>query len=909
MPSPKNTDSYDEIDQIIAERKPKKAPKKVIPDSHGPSRPQKVSERREELRQDYSLADFFRDERLHLAIGLIFCFAAIAAAVVCIMAISTMETDQALVHGRSYAELRGYADALQQAGNATGVTVSRILLVDTLGIGSFIVAFYLFMLGLACMHAVKIRFWTLTFRCLFTAAAVSVIVGLFTLNRPAIFPLGGAHGVYTNLFLIENAGALGAFGVSVLLIGLLVAVYLNPIKSAWKTAASLIPARKASTPEAEDEPLDTASSLAVTLDAPADAASQTDEPIDIDDDDTESDKAVAAATATAGIQADQAAKAALSELDAGPGFDIDDDEPQEIGADDEPAVFVSEGEPAEISVIDDKPQDKEEDVIDIDIDGPDDATGTDGSKQPADKAENADFEIISTPGDIRHGDHIGIERSYDPRDSHSGYVFPPLSLLTSKKMDTTVDADEQRDKREMIIKALGNYGIQIKRITATIGPTVTLYEIVPEDGIKIARIRSLEDDIALSLAAEGIRIIAPMPGRGTVGIEIKNEKPQMVYMSTVLGSEDYAKSKCKLPIALGSTISNSIYIKDLAKLPHLLVAGATGQGKSVGLNCIIASLLYAKHPDELKFVLVDPKKVEFAPYRKIANAFMAKLPDEESAIITEPSKAVEVLNSLCIEMEKRYDLLQAADVREITAYNEKFTARRLNPENGHRFMPYIVMIVDEFADLMAMAGKEVVVPISRLAAKARAVGMHMIIATQRPSTDIITGSIKANFPARIAFKVFSSIDSKTILDRPGAHRLVGNGDMLSLVGGDIERVQCAFVSTEETYAICDHIAAQPGFVAPYELPDPVMEGEGGAAGSSDNSSYSEFEQCALFVASQNQASISKLQRQFSIGFAKAGRYVDEMCKMGIVGPENGSKSRAVLMTPDEVARLFEERRN
>lgn len=902
MPSPKNTETYDELDDIAGVARPKKKPAKVTPDPRGPVRPKKkVSEKREELREDYSFADFFRDERLHLGVGLALCMAAIAAAIVCIVSISTMEADQALVHGRSYAELRAYADALEQAGNAVGVTVSQVLLVDTLGVGSFIVAFYLFMLGLACMHVVKIRFWSLSFRCLFSAAAVSVIVGLLTINRPAIFPLGGAHGVYTNLFLIENAGELGAFGVSVLLLGLLVAVFLHPIKSLWSMAASLIPHKHKTEddPEVSDEKTD---------ESPA-AALDVDNDIEIDDNnDTESAATAAAASATASMNADQAAIAALNELDTGFGFDIDDPVEEQPGehADEpaEPAVFEHpDSEPAVMTdeVIIDEDREASADT-DIDIDEP--------AKKPADKsAEDTDFEIISTPDDIRHGDHIGIERSYDPRDGHSNYVFPPLSLLAEKKIDATVDADEQRDKREMIIKALGNYGIRIKRIQATIGPTVTLYEIVPEDGIKIAKIRSLEDDIALSLAAEGIRIIAPMPGRGTVGIEIKNEKPQMVYMSTVLGSEAYSRSKFKLPIALGSTISNSIYIKDLAKLPHLLVAGATGQGKSVGLNCIIASLLYSKHPDELKFVLVDPKKVEFAPYRKIANAFMAKLPDEDSAIITEPSKAVEVLNSLCIEMEKRYDLLQAADVREITAYNEKFTSKRLNPEHGHRFMPYIVMIVDEFADLMAMAGKEVVVPISRLAAKARAVGMHMIIATQRPSTDIITGSIKANFPARIAFKVFSSIDSKTILDRPGAHRLVGNGDMLSLVGGDIERVQCAFVSTEETCAICDHIAAQPGFVAPYELPDPVTEGEGGAAGTSSNSAYGEFEQCALFVASQNQASISKLQRQFSIGFAKAGRYVDEMCKMGIVGPENGSKSRAVLMTPDEVARLFEERRN
>ena len=469
-----------------------------------------------------------------------------------------------------------------------------------------------------------------------------------------------------------------------------------------------------------------------------------------------------------------------------------------------------------------------------------------------------------------------------------------------------INEEEQAYNKTLIVNALRSYDVEIKRIEATIGPTVTLYEIVPVEGTRIAKIKSLEDDIAMSLSALGIRIIAPIPGKGTIGIEVPNSKPQIVSMRTLLESATFAKAKEKmhLPLALGATVSNEFYTTDLAKMPHLLVAGATGQGKSVGLNCIITSLLYSKHPDELKFVLVDPKMVEFTLYQRIANQYLAKLPDEARAVITDPQKVIATLKSLCVEMDQRYELLADAGVRSVEAYNERFVQRRLNPEKGHRYMPYIVIVVDEFADLIQTAGKDISEPICRIAQKARAVGMHMIIATQRPSTDIITGPIKANFPARIAFKTTQSIDSKTILDRPGAQRLIGRGDMLALIDGRIERVQCAFVDTEEVEAICEHIGSQPGFPMPMPLPEVPEEG-GSDAPAEIGATTEEFRRCAMFIASQTQASITMMQRKFEIGFNKAGRFMDQMQALGIVGPANGAKPRQVLMTPDEVQRLFD----
>ena len=449
---------------------------------------------------------------------------------------------------------------------------------------------------------------------------------------------------------------------------------------------------------------------------------------------------------------------------------------------------------------------------------------------------------------------------------------------------------------------LNDFGVQIRSIRATVGPTITLYEITPAQGVRISKIKNLEDDIALSLAAIGIRIIAPMPGKGTIGIEVPNAKPNIVSMFSILNSRKFQDSTMELPIALGKTITNEVYMVDLAKIPHLLVAGATGQGKSVGLNAIITSLLYKKHPNELKIVLVDPKKVEFSVYSPIAKPFMAAVEEnEDEPIITDVQKVVKTLKGLCVLMDERYDLLKAARVRNIKEYNQKFLRHELNPEEGHEFMPYIVVIIDEFGDLILTAGKEVEMPITRIAQLARAIGIHMIIATQRPTTTIITGNIKANFPGRIAFRVGAMMDSRIILDRPGAQQLVGRGDMLYLNGADPVRVQCAFVDTPEVENITKFIANQPGPVRPLEIPEPLSEDEAGGGGSLDTHNLDPlFEEAARAIVVSQQGSTSMIQRRLSIGYNRAGRLMDQMEKAGIVGAAKGSKPREVLIS-DEVS--------
>ena len=488
---------------------------------------------------------------------------------------------------------------------------------------------------------------------------------------------------------------------------------------------------------------------------------------------------------------------------------------------------------------------------------------------------------------------------YDPTLDLSKYVRPSLNLLKVYGTDneTHIDMKEQNANKERITTTLQNYGIEIKTIKATVGPTITLYEIVPKEGVRISKIKNLEYDIMLSLAATGIRIIAPIPGKGTIGIEVPNADPQIVSMHSVIASRKFQDSGFELPVAFGKTITNEIFMVDLTKLPHLLVAGATGQGKSVGLNAIITSLLYKKHPAELKLVLIDPKKVEFNIYGDIERHFLAKLPDGEDAIITDTTKVLETLSSLCKEMDNRYDLLKKAHVRNIREYNEKFVNRHLNPEKGHQFLPYIVVIVDEFGDLIMTAGKEVELPIARIAQLARAVGIHMIIATQRPSVNIITGVIKANFPARVAFRVSSMIDSRTIIDGPGANQLVGRGDMLFTSGNEIIRVQCAFVDTPEVENIVHHVVLQPSYPSAFYLPEYTgPEGDGPDLSNVDMSKRDPlFEDAARLIVATQQGSTSNIQRKFSIGYNRAGRIVDQLEVAGIIGPNEGSKARQVLV--------------
>ncbi len=489
------------------------------------------------------------------------------------------------------------------------------------------------------------------------------------------------------------------------------------------------------------------------------------------------------------------------------------------------------------------------------------------------------------------------EGEYDPKLDLSNYQYPILDLLENygdKKIE--VNKEELEANKNKIVETLSHYNIGIDKIKATIGPTVTLFEIVPSAGIRISKIKNLEDDIALSLSALGIRIIAPMPGKGTIGIEVPNQKPEIVPMKALLASEKFVNAEMELPIALGKTISNEVFVVDLAKMPHLLMAGATGQGKSVGLNAVLVSLLYKKHPAQVKFVLVDPKKVELTLFKKIEKHFLAKLPGEDDAIITDTKKVVNTLNSLCIEMDQRYDLMKDAQVRNIKEYNTKFIARKLNPTNGHRFLPYIVLVVDEFADLIMTAGKEVEAPIARLAQLARAIGIHLIIATQRPSVNIITGTIKANFPARIAFRVTSKIDSRTILDAGGADQLIGRGDMLLSTGADVIRLQCAFVDTPEVERITNFIGDQHGYADAHLLPEYVDEsGEGSKDFDPSDEHDALFNDAARIVVQHQQGSASLLQRRLKLGYNRAGRIIDQLEAARIIGPFEGSKAREVLI--------------
>ena len=487
---------------------------------------------------------------------------------------------------------------------------------------------------------------------------------------------------------------------------------------------------------------------------------------------------------------------------------------------------------------------------------------------------------------------------FDPKLELSKFQFPKLNLL--KQYDSekiTIDKDELEENKNRIVETLGNYNISISNIKATIGPTVTLYEIIPDAGVRISKIKNLEDDIALSLAALGIRIIAPIPGRGTIGIEVPNKKPTVVSMHSVISAEKFQKSEMELPVAIGKTISNETLVFDLARMPHLLMAGATGQGKSVGLNAVLTSLLYKKHPAEVKFVLVDPKKVELTLYNKIERHYLAKLPDSEEAIITDNKKVINTLNSLCIEMDNRYELLKNASCRNIVEYNKKFKDRKLNPNDGHQFLPYIVLVVDEFADLIMTAGKEVETPIARLAQLARAIGIHLIIATQRPSVNVITGVIKANFPARIAFRVTSKIDSRTILDGSGADQLIGRGDMLFTQGNELIRIQCAFVDTPEIELLTDFIGSQKAYATAHQLPEYIGE-EGGTNLDIDIEDRDKlFREAAEVLVIAQQGSASLLQRKLKLGYNRAGRLIDQLEAAGIVGPFEGSKARQVLI-PD-----------
>lgn len=567
-----------------------------------------------------------------------------------------------------------------------------------------------------------------------------------------------------------------------------------------------------------------------------------------------------------------------------------------------PIEFTDEGEELELES-ENEPKITIDDDFEINIPEEEEVIDTKEEEKVEIEIEETEGDEILSNKDVN--DKLKEFGEYDPTLDLSSYKLPTLDLLEDYGGRTlSINKEELEANKNRIVEALGHYKIEISKIKATVGPTVTLYEIVPAPGVRISKIKNLSDDIALSLAANGIRIIAPIPGRGTIGIEVPNSKPEMVAMRLMIASEKFQNSDMELPIVIGKTIANETFVFDLAKAPHLLCAGATGQGKSVGLNAILISILYKKHPAQVKFVMVDPKKVELTLYNRIERHFLAKLPDSEEAIITDTSKVVNTMNSLCIEMDNRYELLKEAQVRNIKEYNVKFISRRLNPENGHHYLPYIVVVIDEFADLIMTAGKEIEHPIARLAQLARAIGIHLIVATQRPSVNVITGMIKANFPVRIAFRVSSGVDSKTILDSTGAEQLIGRGDMLISFGNDLTRLQCAFVDTPEVERICEYIGNQRAYPDALLLPEYVGDNEDGGFDMSDEERDTLFEEAAKILVTHQQGSASLLQRKLKIGYNRAGRIIDQMEANGVIGPFKGSKAREVLISDLVSLELF-----
>ena len=728
-----------------------------------------------------------------------------------------------------------------------GAYLSHLLIFKGFGISSIGLVMITFLLGFRILFNVELLPFRRTFAyTLFTMLWVSLLFG-------AVFPenlllMGGSLGFYMNYWL---SGVLGDIGVFLsLLFSALVFSVVNFNLSIPRIIAAM--SRTSSMHEAEEQ-----------TEADTELDSEGFDVINKSDEIKENEQ-----SNTMELESDDPMNKGSESEEHSDGLALDVEFPE-----------TSDTEVEE--VIDKKSEsDTKDDDVALDVEAPT------GDEELTDEEKAAPSEMVD----------------YDPLLDLSKYQHPPIDLLEDHgDGNIQVEREELEQNKNRIVETLKNYNIGISKIKATIGPTVTLYEIVPEAGVRISKIKNLEDDIALSLAALGIRIIAPIPGKGTIGIEVPNQTPDVVSMRTVIKADKFQHAKMELPVALGKTISNETFVTDLAKMPHLLMAGATGQGKSVGLNCILASLLYKKHPAQVKFVLVDPKKVELTLFNKIERHFLAKLPDEEEAIITDTSKVVATLNSLCIEMDDRYEMLKNAQCRNIKEYNAKFIKRKLNPNNGHRYLPYIVLVVDEFADLIMTAGKEVEMPIARLAQLARAIGIHLIIATQRPSVNIITGTIKANFPSRIAFRVTSKIDSRTILDTGGAEQLIGRGDMLYSNGNDLIRLQCAFVDTPEVEKITDFIGDQQGYPDAHLLPEYVGEGgESGGENFEDMDRDALFEDAARVVVMNQQGSASLLQRKLKLGYNRAGRIVDQLEAAGIIGPFEGSKARQVLI-PDEIS--------
>ena len=829
-----------------------------------------------------TITDFF--------LGLALIGIAIVTIIAMVSFLNTGYADQSILENLKAGEWTNNEQQFQNYCGSLGAIISYWLIAVNFGFPAFLLPCYIIMAGLQLMNAYKVNLWKWFFCLMIVMIWSSVTFAKFLtpIMGGLIFNPGGKHG----LFVVQNLeNVVGPPGLTAILLFVAIA-FLT-----YLTSETITIIRKALNPigyisnkvkfeitnhdnKAETNAIDEAYAHA--------AKGQTDEKeeeqeeykddeqptvidLDVNPDKTFSEPA---SQENGQAQTDETADAADRQENAA-------EEQTDAETAGKPLSFLEQQR--QLRAARAKQEDEEtkaaaaSEALNMDI-----SVAASDEKASGNTVSSA--EVLNTP--------------INPKEPFTRYKYPTLNLLKKYEDDgVSIDEEEQRANKNRIIEVLGNFGVQIKTIRATVGPTITLYEIQPAEGVRISKIKNLEDDIALSLAALGIRIIAPIPGKGTIGIEVPNANPKIVSMESTLNSKKFQETKMELPIALGKTITNEVFMVDLAKIPHLLVAGATGQGKSVGLNAIITSLLYKKHPNELKLVLIDPKKVEFSVYSRITNKFMAALADEDEPIITDVTKVVRTLNSLCVLMDSRYDLLKKAGARNIKEYNQKYINHKLRLTDGHEYMPYIVVIIDEFGDLIMTAGKEVELPIARIAQLARAVGIHMIIATQRPTTSIITGNIKANFPGRVAFKVTSAIDSKTILDRTGANQLIGRGDMLYLNGQEPVRVQCAFVDTPEIERINEFIQEQPGPIEPMELPEPANN-EGGPSGSGTVDAKNLdpfFEEAAHAIVLSQQGSTSMIQRRFSIGYNRAGRLMDQMEEAGIVGAAQGSKPREVLI--------------
>ena len=779
--------------------------------------------------------NIFYNERINFVLGLFLIFVSVYMLWAFVSYFTTGAADQSLIETPRDGELLNQNHEFQNACGSLGAYVSWFFIKRCFGLASFIIPLFLILLGVNLMRTYKIGLlkWFMCLAILMVWASVTFAKFLVPFFDSACYNPGGDHGLAMSQ---QIEGFVGTPGLTAQL-GLIAIAFLT-----YLSMETVIIIRKIF------NPLRYLKKIPMTINVGG-------------GDSTDNGGIVEDPTVFDNPQAEEIE------------FVMDDNKKE-----DTTESVIPTPKPVDTTA-DDKEDDKDDDVI---------MTVDTGKEEEEAKGKN----VVGNYGDL--------STPYDPKRDLENYHYPTLDLLQKYESDGKpyIDMQEQTSNKNRIVDVLRNFGVEISSIKATVGPTITLYEITPAPGVRISKIKNLEDDIALSLAALGIRIIAPIPGKGTVGIEVPNAKPATVSMESILNSKKFQETTMELPCAVGKTITNEVFMFDLAKAPHLLVAGATGQGKSVGLNAIITSLLYKKHPAELKIVLVDPKKVEFSVYASIENHFLAKVPDEgEEPIITDVTKVIRTLNSLCKEMDTRYDLLKMAQARNIKEYNKKFIDRQLNPEHGHRFMPYIVVVIDEFGDLIMTAGKEVELPIARIAQLARAVGIHMIIATQRPTTNIITGTIKANFPSRIAFRVGAMIDSRTILDRPGAQQLVGRGDMLYLNGGEPVRVQCAFVDTPEVERINQFISSQQGYMSAFELPEPdTDEGDSGESRDVDMQHLDPmFEDAARLIVREQSGSTSLIQRKFAIGYNRAGRLMDQLEKAGIVGAAHGSKPREVLI--------------